>query len=276
MNSSEAGNSVPFPLSADADGSVQQKCEIAFETAEGIDDDVDLGFQLRGNSCNPLVDAAQPLLALAIRIRRVEAPMDAEALHAQARSQLVAMESELRPLGYESGTLSAYRYCLCSFLDEAVMATPWGSQSAWAQHSLLSACHSETWGGEKFFSILSRMMMRPTYYRDVLEFLYLCLCLGFKGRYQLERDGKDSINIITRRLHRILRDMRGAAPAVLDESDRQPIRSRYRLARLLPIWSPWIAAVALLMGAYSAYTFQLNAVTGEVLGALDTILTGRR
>ncbi|MBA0484477.1 DotU family type IV/VI secretion system protein [Stenotrophomonas maltophilia] len=253
-------------------GKVARKDEISFETAEGIDVDPELHFQMRGHSCNPMVDAAQPLLALAIRIRRIDAPMDAKALHARIRNQLVTMENELRLHGYEAGTLSAYRYCLCSFLDEAVMATPWGSQSEWAQHSLLSACHNETWGGEKFFSILSRLMTQPEHFRDVLEFLYLCLCLGFKGRYQLERDGQDSISTIMRRLHRRLRQMRGMAPATLTESLDKPIHRRYRLVRLLPSFSPWVAAALVMVAAYCTYAFYLDAMTAEVLGALDIVL----
>ena len=39
-------------------------------------------------------------------------------------------------------------------LDEAVLSTPWGAQSEWAQHPLLVTLHREAWGGEKFFEML--------------------------------------------------------------------------------------------------------------------------
>ena len=40
--------------------------------------------------------------------------------------------------------------------------------------------------GEEFFSNLSELRLRTTNNKDVLEIYYLCLSLGFKGKYQLQ------------------------------------------------------------------------------------------
>ena len=48
--------------------------------------------------------------------------------------------------------------CSVRGLDEAVLSTPWGGQSEWAQHPLLVALHREAWGGEKFFEMLDRIL----------------------------------------------------------------------------------------------------------------------
>lgn len=160
---------------------IEQKGIIAFDTIENIDHDIDLGFQLRGHGYNPLVDGALPLFALVIRLRKLATYEHVEQLYGTVRDQVAALDEEIRQHGYDSATQLAYRYALCSFIDEAVMGTPWGAHSRWAERSLLSVNHNETWGGEKFFTVLSRMMMDRLKYRDVLEFKYLCLCLGFKG-----------------------------------------------------------------------------------------------
>lgn len=254
------------------DRPIARKADIAFDTVRGIDHDADLWFQLRGHSYNALVDAATPLLGLAIRIRRMDQEADVQALYDRVRAQIAAIGEEVRVLGYDSGVLLAYQYCLCSFLDEAVMGTQWGSQSVWAQRSLLSAYHNETWGGEKFFTIMSRMLMEPEQYKDVLEFIYVCLCLGFKGKYQVQHNGGDELQRIIEKLHRVLRQMRGDTPEHLGEGEANLAHSNYRYDRRLPWWTPWAVAGGVLAAAYAVYAFRLSRVTSEVLQALDKIL----
>ena len=57
-------------------------------------------------------------------------------------------------MGISNQVVISARYALCAALDEAVLATPWGHESEWAQHPLLVTLHREAWGGEKFFEVL--------------------------------------------------------------------------------------------------------------------------
>ena len=65
----------------------------------------------------------------------------------------------------------AARYVLCATVDEAVMSTPGGSQSEWAQNPLLVALHREAWGGEKFFEMLDRIARDPARHIDLMDML---------------------------------------------------------------------------------------------------------
>ena len=129
-----------------------------------INADEDLQFQLRGHSINPLVDIAQPLFGLVMRLRRMmDLPQeDVSRLYENVRDHITALSEEVRQLGYDGATQLSFRYALCAFIDEAVMATPWGVGSRWKGRSLLSYHHNETWGGEKFFTVLARMQMQPS------------------------------------------------------------------------------------------------------------------
>ncbi|WP_199100896.1 type IVB secretion system protein IcmH/DotU, partial [Dyella sp. ASV21] len=153
---------------------IPQKHSMGFDTIDILDSDADFDFSLRGHGYNPLVDAAMPLLGLVIRLRQIGECSDVPRLYNTVRDQIASMDEEVRKHEYDGATQLAYRYALCAFIDEAVMQTPWGSHSLWAARSLLSVHHNETWGGEKFFTVLSRMMMDPKKYRDVLEFKYVC------------------------------------------------------------------------------------------------------
>lgn len=120
-----------------------------------------LEFHLRGHSLNPLVDVAMPLFGLVIRLRRTEVYAPVEQLQSHLTNQIKVMLEELRQHDYSEAELRVFSYVLCVFVDEAVLATPWGSGSIWQAKSLLSTFHQETWGGETFFTLLIRLQETP-------------------------------------------------------------------------------------------------------------------
>ncbi|HTV86027.1 MAG TPA: type IVB secretion system protein IcmH/DotU [Dyella sp.] len=249
-----------------------QKQFIGFQTIDGIDNDADLGFPLRGHGFNPLVDAALPLFGVVIRLRRMDKHGHVERLYNAVRDQIAAIDEEVRRQGYEAATQLAYRYALCAFIDEAVMQTHWGSHSSWAERSLLSAHHQETWGGEKFFTVLSRMLMDPKKYRDVLEFKYLCLCLGFKGKYGVQHNQTEALQGLIKKVHKVLRELRGDTPERLTDGQDQVTRRRYNVGWQWPWWTPWLAVLGALVVVYGLYAMNLHQTADEVLRSLDTML----
>ncbi|WP_109125974.1 type IVB secretion system protein IcmH/DotU [Dyella sp. C11] len=251
---------------------ISGKRDIGYDTIAFIDNDTDLGFPLRGHGYNPLVDAALPLFGVVIRLRRMEKYSHVESLYGAVRDQIAAIDEEVRKHGYDGATQLAYRYALCAFIDEAVMQTHWGSHSSWAERSLLSACHQETWGGEKFFTVLSRMLMDPKKYRDVLELKYLCLCLGFKGKYGVQHNQVEALQGIIKKLHGALRDMRGLAPEHLTDGHDQLASRRYNVGRQWPWWTPWLAVLGTLAVVYVLFVMSLHHTTDDVLRSLDTML----
>ena len=80
---------------------------------------------------NPLVRAANPLLDLALPLRRLPACADVEGLRAQLLQMVKVFEAEARASGFDTERLAAARYCLCTFIDEAISGTPWGA-GMWA------------------------------------------------------------------------------------------------------------------------------------------------
>src|SRR5262249_48912740 len=111
---------------------------------------------LIGIGLNPLVRAATPLLLMSAQIRESMGSVDAAGLRRTALDEINVFEEQARASRVPNEVVLAARYVLCAALDEAVLSTPWGNQSEWAQHPLLVALHREAWGGEKFFDMLER------------------------------------------------------------------------------------------------------------------------
>ena len=231
-----------------------------------------LEFQLRGHSLNPLVDVAMPLFGLVIRLRKTDAYRAGEQLHGHLANQITVMLEELRQHDYSEAELRVFSYALCAFVDEAVLATPWGSGSVWQAKSLLSTFLQETWGGETFFTLLTRLQETPEHYRDVLVFMYLCLCLGFKGQYSVQTQGDQALQQLISRLQSVIGALHEPAPEQLTRPLDNVAPRNYQLNRQWPLWTPWAAAGVVCLGAYTFFAIRLNTTTQQVMQSLEAIL----
>src|SRR3954465_9840120 len=157
---------------------------------------------------NPLVAAANPLLDLVPQLRATLQHPDPMGLRDALVRDLKAFEGRARAAGVSPEAIIGARYALCTMLDEVAASTPWGS-GVWAKQSLLVLFHNETWGGEKFFMLLSKLAQQPAQNRDLLELLYACLALGFEGRYRVIDNGRAQLEQLRERLAEILRTQRG-------------------------------------------------------------------
>lgn len=232
--------------------------------ADMLDGEEALVFRLRGYSLNPLVDAASPLFGMVIRVRQLEWIGDSEALYRQVVEEIRSIDIELTEKGYDHATVLAYRYVLCSFVDEAVMSTSWGAQSDWTEHSLLARFHDETWGGEKVFSILARLQQEPQRYEELLTFIYVCLCLGFEGRYRIQPERHDEYQRIVKALGDQLSALHETSEEALTEPERHVTRSRWTAGGEFPVWMIVSLFGLVAVGLYLAMSWSLGQQASEV------------
>jgi len=251
-------------------GNAEPEKEQAEPTFEGYAADPD--FQLRGGYANLMLDAAAPLFGLVMRLRTLDTLPNIKDVHGQVRNQIANIQEEMRQHGYDPAQLLAYSYGLCLYIDEAVMERPWGKNSCWSQEPLLSIFHHETWGGEKFFTVLSRLMQEPQRYQDVLEFMYFALALGLKGKYAIAPKGEETLNALIHQLHGIIREFRGPTPEDVCDPYTHVAPRNFRMNRQWPWWSPLLACAFAMAMAYGIYSYRLHLVTTEVLESLNGIL----
>ncbi|KOE88537.1 type IVB secretion system protein IcmH/DotU [Vibrio aestuarianus] len=256
----------------DIDKKNTQYSNLLFDSVEQMNHDQDYWFQLRGDNPNTLIDAATPLFGLSLRVRSLSECDNIEQIYKQTVEEIKAIEIELTEQGFEHAILMAYRYILCAFLDEAVMGTDWGSSSVWAEHSMLSRFHNETWGGEKVFTILSRLEGEPKRYRSLLEFIYQCLVLGFEGKYRVMENGHHEREKVIARLHDALSALDESEPQELTCATEHVVKSKYKLSRQLPVWSVLLGFVAIWVSVFLGYSYLLHSQSSDVLNQLNQIL----
>ncbi len=220
---------------------------------------------------NPLVNAASTLIAVFEKTRASVSHPDVGGLHQRLVNELKNFENSARDAGIKPEVILSARYALCTALDEAVLNTPWGSESAWPQRTLLSVFHNETAGGEKFFLILDRMKQQPGENLFILELMYILLSLGFEGKYRVIHRGREMIEQLRDELFTIIRRQRGEYERSLSPNWRGLGKTRNSLAQYIPMWVIASIAGAILLLSYSGFRVWLYNSSTPVVEQLDTI-----
>ncbi len=100
-------------------------------------------------------------------------------------------------------------FAIVAFLDEVILNSQDAARNEWAQKPLQDELFGVSVAGELFFTRLEKLMTRQDSQElgDMLEVFYLCLLLGFEGRYTA--GGKSELHILMDRAGRRIETIRG-------------------------------------------------------------------
>ena len=208
---------------------------------------------------NPIEKSASVLLSLLSQIRNTSSHPNPNGLHKQLATEIQSFEKSAQRAGINEKTIFIARYALCTTIDEFVMTTPWGSGSIWGTQSLLSLFHKETRGGERFFQLLKKLSEDPAKNIDQLELLYLCLALGFQGKYRVRPNGLNELEEIRESLFYTIRNQRTEPEPELSLHWEGLKKSAIEKHALMPAWLAVTIVIMLLVGLFSLWSFSLGS-----------------
>ena len=224
-----------------------------------------------GHGLNRLVAAANPLLNLVLPLRLMVHYTQVEQLRTQLAEGIKHFERDAKAAQLPQEAIAVARYALCTFLDEIISATPWGSGGVWSSHSLLVSFHSEASGGEKFFLLLQKLCREPAQNIETLELMYLCLALGFEGRYRVLEGGRGQLDVLRERLRQLIGQQRGPYEPALALNWQGAGGKGQTLWRGLPVWVIGAVALALLVLLQIVLSFRLSGKSTPVYDRLSQI-----
>jgi len=222
---------------------------------------------------NPLVNAASTLLAVFCKTREALSHPNVAGLHRQLEHELNVFDSKAREAGIKPEIILSARYILCTILDEAVLNTPWGADSAWNQRTLLSHFHNETAGGEKFFMIVEKMRLTSAENIDFIELSYICISLGFEGKYRVVTRGREHLEQIRDDLFLVIRSHRGEYERTLSSNWQGLGIAGSTLSRHIPLWVTLSVVAGLMAASYSGFRYWMHHTTAPVAQELVEIST---
>ncbi|GLQ31847.1 type IVB secretion system protein IcmH/DotU [Litoribrevibacter albus] len=221
---------------------------------------------------NVLVDEASTLFSLIAKIRNTPKHHDVNALKRQCIELIKNYEHGLRAKSVDGEVIESARYCLCSFIDEAVLNTSWGGQSEWGAESLLSTFHNETWGGEYFYTLIQSSIANPSQHLLLLELQYLCLSLGFNGKMRVEERGAEKLEEIREQAFRAIRTQRSEHERALSPQWAENVSNRSIEQKAFPLWVLLALFGAVLLSAYMLFRYQINDYSDSVYKDLSALV----
>lgn len=220
---------------------------------------------LSGSTPSRLLDAAAPMLALIVAARDLQSHSDPEGLLDGAIAEIRIFETEALAAGYTTDQIRLARYALCATMDDVVLATPWGGQTAWNHRGLVSTIHRETMSGERFYALLDTLTAKPEEHREELLLFYTCLSLGFEGKYRILPRGATELSRVRSRLYRLVAQDAQPASGPLSPAGAgrgvawQPPRG------VVPYWVPVLVSVLLLLGMFLLWQREIERAQAAIL-----------
>lgn len=140
----------------------------------------------RAQADNNLVSLASSVLKEIMRVRAglITPSID---LRRVVDSLLKQVEERGDALGYKDRHLQTVKFALAAFVDETVLTADFPLREEWEKYPLQLEYVGEHLAGLTFFDRLEEMMKTAESEAeiDVIEVLYLCMLLGYKGKYNI-------------------------------------------------------------------------------------------
>lgn len=189
----------------------------------------------------------------------------------RVRDLLHASAQKMRAHAIDPRDYDEARFAVCAWIDETLLNMPWTHREEWLKFLLQSEHYGTTKAGDEFFERLN--LLRPEQ-GAAREVYYLCLALGFIGRYCAPGD-----EFLLEQLRRSNLKLLGRPPldpAILAQeplffeggakgpgAPRAAARGWGLPRLLLAVGAP---VVAILL--FVVYRFVLNGVVGNLLGRI--------
>lgn len=226
-------------------------------------------------SLNPLAAAAAPVLITINKIVPQAKRIRPNDLHRILRHELETFEEKAQKQHYRSPVVLAARYFLCAYADEMMESTTPLVQDFWKNHTLINQTANEGSPGERFFSILERASDDPKEHIHLLELAFLCLNLGYQGKYKNLDSKMQELDNVRENLFELIKNVRGNYSSKLyyqgqpqKDTVIQTAKKRRKIPHLL------IASGLLIMGligVYFPYEAKLKALTVQLDNTLQSL-----
>jgi type VI secretion system protein ImpK len=125
------------------------------------------------------------IFLIVIKMREARQLGEPGALRSLVSCYLELFRANCTTLGVSVRSAEDAGYALVALLDETVLSCGGPCRDYWLERPLQLDYYGTTNAGEEFFVRLEGLMAHYRAQREVLEVYYLCMALGFEGKYKL-------------------------------------------------------------------------------------------
>ncbi len=226
------------------------------------------GGRRRSRSGTDLVTIAGPVFEIILKLQAGLLTPSNE-LRPMVEGLLTEFEQRGATLRYSGEQINSVKFALTAFVDETVLTAKHPLSKEWEKSPLQLEYFREHLAGVKFFEKLDELIKHIEAEAGVVEVYYLCMLLGFKGKYQVYMEDKLQVIIDNTAAHlrRVGRLQEGELAPHWSAADQpEPQRDPG-----LPLWLK-ISAVAVLGLVILIYSVLFILLRSDVNAAKEQLL----
>jgi len=214
---------------------------------------------------NPIVDAAGYLFSIIGKLKAIKTYRQLNKLQAELIQEINLFHETVKNHGYSSEYIVVCRYVLCAITDEIICNTSWGGQGQWDAFSLLAAFNQDTHHQDKFFSIMERTIKEPALYIDLMELMYICLSMGYKGQYRTTEHSQYQLEQITNNLYKHIRAYRGSFSKTLSPTPLKSSKStaKPKIQRKTSLFFIFVVTACVMMTIFVSLGYLMDVISNE-------------
>ena len=229
---------------------------------------------LDGENQKRLSEVFAPCFSLIMQIRETNDLGDSDLLRSRILELLKSVEQDAFQAAIPSSDIKDARFAIVAFLDEAIIGSNWEGRVAWVAKPLQVQLYGKAVAGEEFFDRLERLKADAGLRHDVLGIYYLCLALGFKGKFQvMGASGQNELRIQIEDSYARLKASSRKQYALLSPHGRPRDQVAAEVKSKLPSWVIAVAALSIGLVIYVVMTFMMNGTLSDMCSSLAPYLT---
>lgn len=225
---------------------------------------------------NLLIDAASRIFASNTQLKHSSHYHDIKLLREYLLNEISLFNQNSKKFEYDDDLILIGQYAVSATLDETISKTAWGNKANWEKFNLLQELQENLNADEHFFVLLERISHKPSVFIDAIELMYICLSLGFEGKYKHHPLEKQNLRQITDYTYEVIRQYRGEfekklTPSVdISETKQKSEKKRQNI----PVLSIIVLSCFILFGMYLGFNQLLKISADQTNQQLQNIMKG--
>lgn len=167
----------------------------------------------------------------------------------------------------ETQDVETAQFAFVAFLDETIITSDWALRDLWIANPLQMEFYGRFDAGEEFFVRLENLRQRPKSHAGVLEIYYLCMAMGFEGKYQLE--DKEKLRWIIEDTYSELRQILGKPVEKLSPHGRPRDEIVEAVKSEIPLWVIGVVGAGVCIFIYLILTFIIGGKAESVKNLIN-------
>jgi type VI secretion system protein ImpK len=192
------------------------------------------------------------LFLIAIRMREAEDLGEPASLRKLIMYYLDLFKKNCKVVGVGDESIAEALYAIVALIDETVLSAPGPCRDYWFARPVQLDLFGDNIAGEEFFRKLERLLDQAEKKREVLEVYYLCLSLGFEGKFKIF-NSEERVRIIEETGRKLSKSRMKQASGISPHGTRNdyvPVRQRNSSGGGFPLWAGALVAACVCAGTY--------------------------